>query len=339
MPLEMKKLLALFSIFISFTVSAAQTKSLSVLTYNVWMVQAPFKIGSLDIPQRALVLAENLNKTKADVIFLQEVWPDKIKKQLVADFKKLGYEYSFYEDRGSTFLLRGLVGNGLMIISKFPLEIPNNIEQRTLVFTDYTRPDEYFAAKGALHVRLRLSDKTQLSLYNTHLGAVSFEPKLKQFNLKQETARKKQSNELFKFIKATSQGNSIVLGGDFNTHLHTFSESGYTSTLVSDYESLTCFPFSEKCMALVDSFQTTQGSSPRDFTHDPEKNQYCGRSPVYVHDSPKSVIDYIFVSKTDLIKISSSQVVLNENLIIPGRKAQLPLSDHYGIISTIQVSD
>ena len=132
----------------------------------------------------------------------------------------MGYPYSYYEDLSPSWLLRGFFGNGLVIVSKYPLETLPELHQRVLGFTDYTRPDEYFACKGVLHVRVNVPGWGLINLYDTHYGAESYEPELKKFNSKQESIRINQAQELFDFIKNTQNDLPVLLMGDLNSCHH-----------------------------------------------------------------------------------------------------------------------
>lgn len=311
---------------------------IKVLTYNVWMVDFPFELVSHDVQARAAAIPAELAKTGADIIALQEVWPDKKKKSLSEDFKKIGYPYSYYEDLPASWLLRGLVGNGLVIISKYPLETLPTLRQRVLGFTNYTRPDEYFARKGVLHVRVNVPDWGVMNLYDTHYGAESYVPELKKFNIKEESARINQAHELFEFIKTTKDDFPVLLMGDLNSYFKILSDDKYTDQFVADYVRLTCAPASDDCLELNDSFHTVNSYDKIIPSVDGSRNPYVGTSIAYKGNSPPPrMIDYIFVTKSEKIKAVESKIVLDEKIMIPGRAEALPLSDHFGVLSTFQL--
>lgn len=310
---------------------------LKVLTYNVWMLDLPFKLASRDIEARSEVIPTELAKTNADVIALQEVWSEKYKNQLIAGFQKAGYPYFYHEDLKSSFWLRGWLGNGLLFISKYPLEIPEKLEDRVLGFAQFTRPDEYFARKGALHVRVRIGSH-EISLYNTHLGAISFVSKQNRFHDQQEINRLKQSQQLRNFVQKTKGGRPVILVGDFNAHYKTYLDGSYTTQLVRDYQELTCGHTDNHCLNLEDSYRSrTDDESEQYFTASPQFNRYIGMPAFSKDETPARMIDYIFVSRTDRIKISDSRIVLYENMKIPNREEELPLSDHFGVLTSLEL--
>ncbi len=311
--------------------------TLTILSYNVWMLDAPFKLGALDVKARAAAIPQVLCETGADVIALQEVWSSRHKKFFAEEFKKLGYEYSFYENAPVNLLMRRLFGNGLLIVSKVPIVKSKSKHERVMAFSHYTRSDEYFAGKGALSVDLQVTPEITISFYNTHLGAVSVNPKTGRSDLLHEQARQRQAGELFSFIKKTHKKNPIIVVGDFNTHYKIFEEDGLTHSYAPDHQNLTTFPYSETGMALIDSYHSINGEFSEKYTHDTAMNLYGDHMPVYRFRAPKRTLDYIYVSRNEQLEICHSEIVLTENILIPGRAKPLPLSDHFGILTRINL--
>lgn len=313
-------------------------KTLVILSYNVWMLDAPFQLGALDVEARGAALPQAISRTGADVIALQEVWSPKHKAQLAVGLKQQGYEYSYYENAPRRWWLRGVFGNGLLIASKIPLNKPEVKNERVMSFNTYTRHDEYFAGKGALNVNLQITPQMTVSFYNTHLGAVSYNPLTRRYNHKHELARQNQAQELFNFIKATHRENPIIVAGDFNAHYKIFSEDRLSHTYGPDHLNLTTYPYSEKAMGLIDSYHALNGEFTDQYTHDADINLYHEHRPVYKFKSPQRTLDYIYVSKNEKLEVAQSQVALTENILIPGRSKALPLSDHFGVLTRIEVS-
>ena len=312
---------------------------ISFLTYNVWMVDAPFSMVSQDIEARAAAIPLEIKKTGADIVALQEVWPDRKKEDMIKIFKENGYPFSFYEDLSPSIFLRGLVGNGLLIVSKFPLESSPHQEERVMGFSDYTRRDEYFARKGALHVRARIDGWGVLNLYNTHLGAESYTPELKQFDKENEVNRQKQALELFGFIKATQDHDPSILMGDFNSHPKALIDGVFSLDDLPDYHRLTCSPVGLNCLDLRDSYRALHLNEDFPATVDPDKNPYVGQAVVYKAKPPPRTIDYIFIANSPSIKLISSEVTLQNSIEIAGRAAKLPLSDHFAVLTRIELAE
>ena len=297
----MNLLLSLFVLFFSIKgISHEQTPEqlLKVLTYNVWMVEMPFNMVSHDIDARAEAMPKEIAKTQADVIALQEVWSDKKKQFLSNEFKKQGYPYSFYEDLSTSILLRGLVGNGLLIVSRYPLDIPKQLNERVLGFNEFTRPDEYFARKGVLHVRVLVPNFGAVNVYDTHFGDESYVPDEKRFSIEQEVARQQQGLEAVDFINSTKAQDPVIFMGDLNTYYKTLVNNEFTDQIVPDYSDITCIRVSTKCLGLSDTYKEANGEPNLVPTIDPAKNAYVGAAMFYKSNPPPRTIDYIFVSKT-----------------------------------------
>ncbi len=325
--------LLLFILFLFPQRTPAHT--LKVLTYNVWMVDAPFKLGSLDIEPRAAAIPGFVAALNPDIVLLQEVWPDSQKLNLLSGFKKNGYPFSFYEDIPASILMRGLVGNGLLVISRYPIEPINDPSHRVLAFSDFTRPDEYFARKGALHVKVSVPELGSVDIYNTHLGAVSFIPEKRQFNQAYNSSRKNQMAELVQFIRKTRSTVPLILAGDINTHFKTYNGSEFTTDYVSDYSWLTCLGArTADCLDLNNTFNSVHGEKHSAATSDHKTNAYGATSPVYTGHGPAQMLDYIYVSKSPRLEIAGSEVVFTSPLNIPEREKTLPLSDHFGVLTT-----
>lgn len=335
-----------FALFASFTTLAASKKPaeplrLKVLTYNVWLLDLPFQLGSHDNSARLAVIPHELAKLDADIIALQEVWSESHKKTLKKDLQSMGYPHIYSEDIPASWLLRGWIGNGLLIASKYPLILSADPQDRILAFTDFTRPDEYLARKGALHVRVNIKNFGEVSFYNTHLGAVSFEPSRKAFNPTHESRRQKQAQELFQFVQRTKENRAVILAGDFNAHSHVFSGGQYTDRVAEDYHKFTCWTFdiisNQDCLNLQDSYAHVHSVKILHGLKMMKSNLYSGSAFFYKEPSPPQRIDYIFISVTDKIKIHHSEMVLTENLKIQHRAQDLPLSDHFGFLTIIEL--
>lgn len=316
----------------------SQSSTLKIVTYNTWLLDLPFNMGSRDIAARLNIIPQELAKLDADIIALQEVWSPRARQKLASEFYKKGYLYSQEESLPANWLLRGWLGNGLLVVSKYPLAHISNQNERVLSFSTFTRPDEYFAGKGAVHMRVQIPDFGEISFYNTHLGAVSFNPKAQAFDSSHEQSRRQQSRELIEFIRKTHEERPIILAGDFNAHFKTYHQGGYTEEYGEDYKSITCTTgAADNCLNLLDSYKSLNTDAKVKATASPLTNQYIGASYFYKNPAPEQVIDYIFVSSSSAMKVQESKIVLTEKLKIPNRSGELPLSDHYGVLTELQL--
>jgi endonuclease/exonuclease/phosphatase family metal-dependent hydrolase len=314
----------------------SEARPLKILTYNVWMVQLPFELGSKEINARTAAIPHYIAQTGADIIGLQEVWPDHRKISLTRIFKKLGYPYSYFESQNSTSF-RGMIGNGLLIVSKFPMFVSKNLQQRLLTFSSYTRADEYPTFKGALRVKIQVPELGMIDFYNAHLGAVTFDSKKKTFDAEETRSREIQAWEFYQFIQSTKSSDEVIVAADLNTHYKLFSDSKYSENYATDYSHLTCSgSTSAQCLSLRDTYREINGVANATATFDTANNIYAGPGG-YFENEPPGMIDYIFVSNSNRLNVTGSRIALSDSVVIPGRKEAKPLSDHYGILTTLEV--
>lgn len=105
---------------------------------------------------------------------------------------------------------RHLIGSGLVLASRWPIEQTHTItySQASRFLTDGFKADG-FAAKGALHARIRIGNgpNARLDCFLTHLESRS------------SSARQKQIAELSEFISLYAVDNyPLVIMGDFNVN-------------------------------------------------------------------------------------------------------------------------
>lgn len=103
-----------------------------------------------------------------------------------------------------------LIGSGLVLASRWPIEQTHTItySQASRFLTDGFKADG-FAAKGALHARIRIGNgpNARVDCFLTHLESRS------------SSARQKQITELSKFISLYATDNyPLVIMGDFNVN-------------------------------------------------------------------------------------------------------------------------
>jgi endonuclease/exonuclease/phosphatase family metal-dependent hydrolase len=322
--------LLLFPLF-----SNADNFHFKVLQLNTWMLKLPIISESVakDLKARAKILPEVVAGTGADIIVMQEVWPKAIRKQFARDMKKWGYPYSASDSK--TGFLRGVMGNGLMIVSKFPLD--SHIDY--MRFKEYTVFDEFFAYKGAIKTKVEIPGVGAVDLYDSHLGAVDFDSKLKEYKPNEEDKKTSQAEELTHWIETKRSENIQILSADLNSHYRTFEDGEFTQTTSPVYTLMTD-PI--QGMGLVDTYHSING-----FPAMPDCT-YC-MDNVYAAlglfgNAPSEVEDYIFINPNPQVTVESSEIVIKEDLstiIDPTqyglKTVPVHISDHYGLLTTFVV--
>lgn len=189
---------------------------------------------------------------------------------------------------------RHLIGSGLVLLSRWPIE-----QTHLLTYSHASRfltsgfKADGFAAKGALHARLRLGDEgtMQVDCFLTHLESHSVE------------ARAKQIKEFRTFVaKHSSIGVPALLMGDFNVTADPLTTT-VSRTNDSPYQRLhSALSFEQRQLIDVAAGQV---------------NGPFGTSDVLARDGDRR-IDYIFVSNP------ASQAGIR---LIPQQTFHLPMLD------------
>lgn len=288
--------------------------ALRILTYNAWLAPA---VIARNVAHRAARLPLAIARTGADIVALQEVWMGKHRDALVRDLARAGYPYAIFEP-GTGGLLRGVFGNGLLVASRFP------VKRRALrEYAGYTYHDEYFVRKAALAVTIDVPEFGNVDLVDTHLGAVRFDVKRSSFIERDDDAQLAQIEELADFSLDFASTGRLIVAGDLNTHFEPWDavarchRPGMRSR---NYERL-CTR-----LALRDAFPR---SAERSLTIDRE-NPYVAASSFA--KGPSQCVDYVLFSANDM-RSRGAVVALTDDDGELGR----PLSDHYGVLATLEV--
>lgn len=270
----------------------------SVLTFNTWGLRVGKFSIARRIDQRLRAMAAEIRKLNADLISFQEVWTDEAASFL---YHNLDYKYYYYNPGRAAF--KGYMGNGLLILSRYPV-----VEQKTIFFDHHTDWFEYYAHKGALMVQVE-TPAGYVNVYNTHLGSGNKPNHIQN--------RKRQLSDLLSWIGKTSQKQPSLLTGDLNFN-----------------------PGSEEYGALVDWMREAFNDDAFDsYTRlHPAENGFT----FYVDRSYKSGalrhginerIDYIFAlcakENRSSLELKASEIVLDN--------AHFPLSDHCGVIARFRI--
>lgn len=324
----MKSILILLVLGSLFSLTA-EARELRVLNFNVWDLKA-YGVGfSRHIKDRMKILPSKLIESKADIITLQEMWENKTKKKLAEVMERNGYPYSYYNDGGIR------LGNGLMVISKFPLKkskVSDSYSQRT-------RLDEVLTKKAALHTLVEIPDFGVIDLYTTHLGAITFDDKHDSYN---GVHKEKLLNQIVQFsdwVRKTQSTFNIIVTGDFNLHYQEYEGNGHFKT---EYSKDYLYLVKKLCNRgdAINTYLRANGLSVSDtphFTYTRE-NPYVANG--HFSNAPSEVNDYIFVCEFADLSLLSSKLMFTEAVPESYREThklrKLPerLSDHYGILST-----
>jgi endonuclease/exonuclease/phosphatase family metal-dependent hydrolase len=273
---------------------------LSVMSFNIWGLQFGGLSLAENLDARLRAMVPPIRGLDPDIIAFQEVWSDAHWGYLVEQL-----DYPFVAYRPSRGHLRGRLGNGLLVLSRYPLA-----RERVRRFSAFTHVQEFFASKGALFVDV-LTAQGPVTFINTHLGS-GFSPRVTQ-------RRVVQLRELCRWIRTVPGEHPVIMAGDLNLS-----------------------PDSELYRALLDWVQAHyDGASGDTFLQanpgEPGYTYYRSRSrPRRPADPwpPAHRIDYIFVlsspESTVQLRILASDVVLD----VP----DAPLSDHCGVLTRIEIT-
>jgi endonuclease/exonuclease/phosphatase family metal-dependent hydrolase len=313
-------------------------KQIKLVTFNAWLLRTPVGLDiSKDIDKRVKIIPQSIADTGADIIFLQEVWGEKIQEDIIQQFKNLGYEY-FVKAYEKNILspIKSFFGNGLLIISKFPVK--NNPD--FLVFDKYTRFDENFVNKGAIHAQVYIKGVGEIDLFNAHLGAVTYISKNQSYNQKESERRYLQAKQLVHWIREIQSYSKIsIIAVDLNAHDKHYEQGRFVNKSSKEYAL-----FTDNCdygnLNMIDTFKffnKNNSNKQESFSYD-RKNFYV--SDGYFKEGPSENLDYIFISKRPESFIQSSSLVFKEKFEVISendKKVNIGLSDHYGIMTTLMV--
>ena len=325
----MKKSFIISSIiFLCFSFAQASASDFKVVNFNTWLLEILGKDIASDILERRERIVEALIELDADVISLQEVWPNKHREFLIEHLSE-HYPYCAFDDSKSGMLK--LFADGLIIFSKHPIEgHPSQGCARpshTLRFSEYTRLDEAFISKGAIHVEIRHPQLGVIDVYNAHLGALSFDAEQNGYNPEHDRAVRRQASEFIYFVQNTISSSQVILAMDLNRHFKMW-QNGFDShdTLGREYQSILTN------LGAIDTFMQANGFDPRTtsgiYTYDGHTNP---NAAAYVFaGNPQTFVDYIF-SIGDLLQPVESEIIFTE----PYRDYYL--SDHYGLMTSFKI--
>jgi endonuclease/exonuclease/phosphatase family metal-dependent hydrolase len=190
---------------------AMEIPSLKVMTYNVQFLPGPGRLFNKrpDPRYRAATIAHMLSKY--DIIGLQEAFDSEPRTLLLDELRRqLGDDFHYVVPPDSERSSFG-ISSGLSIITRLPI-----IASHTMRYGNdssvwrYGPQADGFAAKGALHARIRLPGdfpvERSVDVFVTHLES------------HEAAARETQYTLFAQFVRTHSEaGRPALLLGDFNT--------------------------------------------------------------------------------------------------------------------------
>jgi endonuclease/exonuclease/phosphatase family metal-dependent hydrolase len=298
----------------------AQSAELKFMTFN----SAFLPFVSKKYFDRRRIFAAEISRLKPDIIALQEVWMPATRRKLIRDFRQAGYSYSGWVKSGS-FFPRGVIGHGLLVVSKFPIVEPVKFK----AFTDFTRSEEYLARKGILEVLIAVPGLGDLRVFDTHLGAITYDASSADFRRSDLDDVGIQLETALDFIRQENQeGRPFIFAGDFNFHPTSWipSQGSYSAT-----EFRTLYSRVKDRLGAQDVFpMSTALRDPESWlTFDFSRNPLIPRprGPRAFSTDPRSRFDYIWFPESSPLRLKSSRVVMN------GKQGPI-LSDHFAILAT-----
>ncbi len=266
---------------------------LRVLTLNVWGIPV-----ASDRADRMQAIGEQITALAPDIVTLQEALALEDRERIVNYLAPGQWPYSHY-------FPSGIVGSGLMIISRFPVVDADFYRFRLSGRPERLLEADYYAGKGIGMVRVQ-TPAGLLDVYDIHVlaqyGPDADDPYIAH--------RATNLYEAARFIDAQSSGNPVLFCGDLNTRPDQLG-----------YRLITLLGKVVDCYA---------DANPGDagITYSP--------SNPYADQEPPQRIDYVFVRNAASLgfNIRSAQVALKDKP--PGNARAY--SDHYGVLVELELA-
>ncbi|MGH7410464.1 MAG: endonuclease/exonuclease/phosphatase family protein [Candidatus Methylomirabilis sp.] len=276
------------------------TTVFSVMSFNVWGLHVGGLTLAEDIDGRLKAMVHPIRDLDPDIIAFQEVWSDAIWRHLVEEL-----DYPFFAYRPNRGWVRGQLGNGLLVLSRFPLA-----RERIRRFSALTRTQEVLASKGAMLVDL-VTPQGPVTLINTHLGS--------GFTARMAKRRVVQLHELFGWVADIPREHPVILAGDLNLNPHSETYELLCEWVETRYDEVS-----------GDTFRQANLGEPG-YTY--YRSRSRGRNGTDQCELAER-LDYIFVlcslESTVRIAVLESAVVLD----VP----ESPLSDHCGVLTRMEIA-
>jgi endonuclease/exonuclease/phosphatase family metal-dependent hydrolase len=176
-----------------------QNDTLRVMTYNVWGIPT-----SSDRQARMLAIGRQLAAMNLDIVGLQECWLEDDRARVLAGL--MGSDLSH-----SHFYPSGLMGSGLMLLSRFPI-VDVGFHRYSLNGLPLKIPEvDYYGGKGIGYACLD-TPHGEIAVFNTHIIARYAEGEDDLFR----AHRAAQGYEFARYVDAQANGRPVIALGDFN---------------------------------------------------------------------------------------------------------------------------
>ncbi|WP_298775247.1 endonuclease/exonuclease/phosphatase family protein [uncultured Shewanella sp.] len=178
----------------------------------------PVKLNGISNETAGRISTQIINDSGWDIIGLQENWVRN--NAIMSKINKTKYPYlsDHFQGNASTF------GDGLSLISKYPFaarqeHVKYNKCHGTylMLVANLTSSPDCETEKGFTFARVYLANDLFIDVYNTHMDTA------------QGAVKQSQFNQLEAFIASKSQGNPVIVMGDFNSWIDNNQAQGGAS--------------------------------------------------------------------------------------------------------------
>ncbi len=280
---------------------------LRVLTFNTGLTEIRLFGAALyeDVPHvvpRAAGLAPALRAVGADIVLLQELVPQRVKKALAAALRDL-YPYRAGIAEDSRFY-----GTGLLTLSRHPLE-----DAACTPFAAQTLEEGLFGPRGMLSCTVRTPALGRCRVVNLHATAGGAYRQRRR-----QGAASRRDAQIAEAIAAAAApfAGPVVLAGDFNSD---------PATDAAADARLSAAGFADAAALAPDPARRRSTWDPAN----PLNRSRAGAAPRRV--------DHIFVraGSGQPVEARDVRIVLDEAAVPVPDGGPVPLSDHYGLLATL----
>lgn len=270
-------------------------QELKVMTWNTFLIPPPWNMTKQ--ADRVDVMKEVLPAMGQDVMFFQEAFYDKKRKDLIKALNKT-HPFAAVPKKGKK--LKHIQDSGLFVVSKYPMEVLDQV-----IFKDCAKAD-CMSSKSAIMVEVTLPSGKKAQMINTHLQAWD-EPKTAAIRTKQL----EQIKEMM--AKHAKPGVPQILLGDLNIDGKGGEHPEYKAGL--EQMEMTSEP-------LTGELKGTNGFSTEGCFHKPGglKDEWLDHMWLKKNGSETTITNK---------KVVTMRAELND--------CECPLSDHYAVEATINL--